>query len=60
MVNIGVDMQKQSWRVTALVEGEVAFTGTLAKLYQYSFPFHGEEQAFFLAWQEFFYITLKN
>jgi len=31
MVNIGVDMNKQSWRVTALVEGEVAFTGTLAK-----------------------------
>jgi len=31
MVNIGVDMHKQSWRITALVEGEVAFTGTLAK-----------------------------
>ena len=26
MVNIGVDMHKQSWRRTALVEGEVAFT----------------------------------
>ena len=26
MVNIGIDMHKQSWRVTALVAGEVAFT----------------------------------
>ena len=31
MGNIGIDMHKQSWRITALVEGEVAFTGTLAK-----------------------------
>ena len=31
MVNIGDDMHKQSWRVTALGEGEVALTGTLTK-----------------------------
>jgi transposase len=37
MVSIGVDMHKQSWRVTALVEGEVAFTGTLAKANYESF-----------------------
>ena len=31
MVSIGVDIHKVSWRVTELVEGEVIFTGTLAK-----------------------------
>jgi transposase len=28
-VNIGIDMHKQSWRITALVELEVAFMGAL-------------------------------
>ena len=31
MVSIDVDMHKQPCRITELVEGEVAFTGTLAK-----------------------------
>ena len=31
MVSIGVDMHKVSWRITALVEEEIAFTATLAK-----------------------------
>jgi hypothetical protein len=31
MVNIGVDMHKHSWRITALVEGEMVFTGTISR-----------------------------
>jgi hypothetical protein len=31
MVNIGIDMHKISWRVTALVEGDVVLAITLAR-----------------------------
>ena len=31
MVNIGIDMHKRSWRITALVEGDIVMALTLAK-----------------------------
>lgn len=31
MVYIGIDMHKLSWRITALVEGEIVLAITLAK-----------------------------
>ena len=31
MVNIGIDMQKRSWKITALVEGDIVMAITLSK-----------------------------
>ncbi len=31
MINIGIDMHKRSWRIRALVEGDIVMAVTLAK-----------------------------